>query len=391
MSGGPDAAAGSRQQIRHEEPPGAEQSAGRQVERVAEMNIPERRPSVGEIARWSFVATLVVGGTVVLAFALWTIKLVVALLFLAFTIAAAMRPGVEALQRRGVPRAISIALHYLVVVAAIGALLAFGVPRALSQVQAALDQSSQPTRVGSGAGDRVLKAIDKRLHDLPSGGNLIHPAVSAGEQAAVVILGIFFTFASAAYWIYERDKAVDFVTRLMPRPKRKKVRDTWDLIDAKLGAFIRGQLLLVAVVAIAISTGLWLTGEPYWLLIGVTSGLLEIVPVIGPLLALALAVAAGLTVSPLTAALAAGVVIAVRLLQDYLVTPRVLGGAVGLSPLIVLVSVTATGLLLGGFYVLLAIPLAAAVGTVVDVVALGLDPADAETPTVLLTPSDAEV
>ena len=135
---------------------------------------------------------------------------------------------------------------------------------------------------------------------------------------------------------------------------------------------------------------MWLTGEPYWLLIGVTSGLLEIVPVIGPLLALALAVAAGLTVSPLTAALAAGVVIVVRLLQDYLVTPRVLGGAVGLSPLIVLVSVTATGLLLGGFYVLLAIPLAAAVGTVVDVVALGLDPADAETPTVLLTPSDAE-
>ena len=65
--------------------------------------------------------------------------------------------------------------------------------------------------------------------------------------------------------------------------------------------------------------------------------------------------------------LAAGlIVLAVRLLEDYLVIPKVLGDAVGLSPLLVLVSVTATALLFGGFAVLLAIPLAAVLATLVE-------------------------
>jgi predicted PurR-regulated permease PerM len=219
---------------------------------------------------------------------------------------------------------------------------------------------------------------------------VLDPAIAAGEQALQIALGIFFTFASAAYWIYERDRVVDFVTRLLPRPRRKKVRDTWDLIDAKLGAFIRGQLLLVALVATVMSLAFWWIGEPYWLLLGITTGVLEMIPVIGPLTALAIVIGAGLTVSWHTAAVAAAILLGVRVLQDYLVTPRVLGGAVGLSPLIVLVAVFASDILLGGFYVLLAIPFAAAVGTVVEVVVLGVEPAEVERPAVLLTPGEVE-
>ena len=64
-----------------------------------------------------------------------------------------------------------------------------------------------------------------------------------------------------------------------------------------------------------------------------------------------------------------------RQLEDYVVVPRVLGHAVGLSPLVVLVSVTSVGILLGGFYVLLAIPIAAVLATLVDVVLRDVDPA----------------
>jgi len=143
-------------------------------------------------------------------------------------------------------------------------------------------------------------------------------------------------------------------------------------------------------VATLVSAAFWVIGVPYWLLLGIATGLLEIVPVIGPLAALALVIAAGLTQSWQTAALAAGVVLGVRMLQDYLVTPRVLGGAVGLSPLIVLVSVFATGILFGGFYVLLAIPFAAVISTIVEVVVLGLEPSEAERPAVMLTPADGD-
>ena len=103
---------------------------------------------------------------------------------------------------------------------------------------------------------------------------------------------------------------------------------------------------------------------------GVFAGVVEIVPVIGPLTAGALAVGVGLTESWHLALTAAVVVVAVRLLEDYLVIPNVLGDAVGLSPLVVLVSVTATAILFGGWAVLLAIPLAAVLATLVSVIVL---------------------
>ena len=152
------------------------------------------------------------------------------------------------------------------------------------------------------------------------------------------LVGVFFTFAAAAYWIFERDRAVGLVALAPAAPKRKVVRDTWDLIDLKLGAFVRGQLMLIALVATALSLAFWAIGLPYWLLVGVFAGIVEIVPVVGPLIAGAVAVGVGLTVSWHTAP-AGLAVLAVRLLEDYIVIPRVLGHAVGLSPLLVLVSV----------------------------------------------------
>jgi predicted PurR-regulated permease PerM len=360
------------------------------VERAREPAAGSREPSTARIAVWSLAASGAAVAVVALALALWKLRLVVALLFLAFTIAAAMRPGVEALARRRVPRGISIVVHYLVLLGAVAALLAFVVPPLVTQVQEATGKGLSAGAPSGSLKGKLLAELDDRLQHLPSGRQVLDPAISAGEQALTVLLGVFFTFAGAAYWVYERDRAVDLVTRLLPRPRRKKVRDTWDLVDAKLGAFVRGQLLLVALVATVISAAFWLVGEPYWLLIGIATGVLELIPVIGPLVALAIVIAAGLTQSWQTAALAAGILLGVRLLQDYLVTPRVLGGAVGLSPLIVLVAVFATGILFGGFYVLLAIPFAAALGTVIEVVALGLEPAEAERPTVLLTPGDAD-
>ena len=90
-------------------------------------------------------------------------------------------------------------------------------------------------------------------------------------------------------------------------------------------------------------------------------------------------------------ALGAGIaVLALRQLEDLLVAPRVLGHAVGLSPLVILVSVTAIGILLGGFYVLLAIPLTAVLSTIVDVVLRGADPAEEDVPPLLFPAQDTE-
>ena len=117
---------------------------------------------------------------------------------------------------------------------------------------------------------------------------------------------------------------------------------------------------------------------------------MEIVPVVGPLAAGALAVGVGLTEGPAVAAAAGIAVLIVRLLEDYLVIPRVLGDAVGLSPLLVLTSVTGVALLFGEFAILLAIPMAAVLATLVNVILLDKDPAEEEVPTVIFAAKDAE-
>jgi len=139
-----------------------------------------------------------------------------------------------------------------------------------------------------------------------------------------------------------------------------------------------------------LSLAFWAIGEPYFILIGAFAGVVEIVPVIGPISAGALAVGVGATDSWHVAVAAGICVLVVRLFEDYLIVPRVLGDAVGLSPLLVLVSVTAVGILFGGFAVVLAVPLVAVLVTVLDVVVRDVDPAEEDVPTVLFPAKDAE-
>jgi predicted PurR-regulated permease PerM len=348
---------------------------------------------MGQTARRSAVATLVALSIVVAALALWKIKVVIALLFAGFIVAAAMRPSVEWLDRRArIPRAAGVLLHYAVLVGLVALALWLLVPRAIDQVQQATQGNTlhHAATHSSGIKHQILSSLDKRLRRLPSGSKLIHPALEITKTAFELLVGIFFMFAVAAYWIFERDRTIAVVQSMSPRKHRRVIRDTWVLIDAKLGSFVRGELILVVFVAVLLSVGFFAIGLPYWLLIGGFAGLVELVPVIGPLAAGALAVGVGATQSWHMALFAGLIVLGVRQFEDYVVIPKVLGHATGLSPLVVLFSVTAIGILLGGAYVLLAIPIAAVLATLVDVVVRDVDPADQEVPPVLFAGSREE-
>jgi predicted PurR-regulated permease PerM len=345
----------------------------------------------------TFVAALIVVAVVVFALALWKLRIVIALVFLAFIIAAAMRPSVEWLRRYRVPRGLGIIAHYAVLVGVLALLLWAVVPRAIDQVDKALggiptssSELQEETTGSTGVKHEILKRVQDALDELPSGRDLLDPALSVTFTVFEVLVGIFFTLACAAYWIFERDRAENLVLSLLPRERRRVVRDTWNLIDLKLGAYVRGTLLLVFFVASLLSLTFYLIGLPFWLLIALFAGFVEVVPVIGPLVAGALAVGVGFTES-WELALAAGLaVFAVRLLEDYLVIPRVLGTAVGLTPLSVLIAVAAMSILFGGFAVLLAIPFAAVLATLVDVVVRHRNPADEEVPAVLFPAKEVE-
>ena len=337
------------------------------------------------------MSSLVVLAIVISALALWMIRIVIALLFLGFVIASAMRPSVEWLNRRArVPRGIGVVVHYLGFLAAIGLFLYLVVPVAITQIDHAIGHVPTSTSElhraavhSHGIRHEILSALDRRLRSLPSGTSLLHPAITVTKKLFEILVGILFMFAVGAYWIFDRDGTIALVQSMVPRRHRRVTRDTWVLIDMKLGAFVRGQFLLVVIVATLLSFAFWLDGEPYWLLIGTGAGIVELVPIVGPLAAGVVAVGAGLTAGWVVALGAGIAVLILRQLEDYVIAPRVMGHAVGLSPLVVLVSVVAIGYLLGPVYVLIAIPIASIVATLVDVVIHNRDPAEEDAPAVL--------
>jgi predicted PurR-regulated permease PerM len=357
----------------------------------------EDQTHVGATALRAFVATLVAVSTVVAGLALWELRVVIALFFLGMILAAAMRPGVDALAERGVPRAVGVLAHYAVLATVVGVVLWFVVPTSLQQVQEAVGEVPttrgelrDAVRESSGVKHEILLAIQHRLEGAPSLSTIVDPAVDLTQTGLRVVASMLFVFAVAAYWIFERERVISLVLPLVPRRKQRLVRQTWSLVDLKLGAYVRGVILLVTFVSAVLSLGFWAIGLPYWLIVGVFAGMVEIIPIIGPFTAGAVAVGVGLTVSLHTAALAAVVVFGLRLAQDYVINPRVLGHAVALTPLTVLVAVTAAGFLFGPAWVPLATPFAALVATLVDVFVRNRDPADEEVPSMLFPGQEVE-
>ena len=141
-----------------------------------------------ETAQRTALATLVVIALVAATLALWKLKLVIALVFLGFILAAAMRPGIDALNRRGVPRSVGLALHYLALAGLVTLFLWIVVPRAIDQVQNALGGTTK-TQIhhaathSTGIKHEFLTAVDKRLRALPTAEHLFHPAVAVTLKA----------------------------------------------------------------------------------------------------------------------------------------------------------------------------------------------------------------
>lgn len=163
------------------------------------------------------------------------------------------------------------------------------------------------------------------------------------------------------------------VQRLIPAPYRPEFVGLLLSIDRVLGAYIRGQLLLIGIMSAATFVALTILHVRYALLIGLLTGVLEVIPLFGPIVSTAIAVAIALFQpntpfgwSNLTLALAVVVVFVVlRQIEDQLVIPNLVGPIVDLHPLFVLLALFAGGGLAGFTGLVLAVPAAAALKIIV--------------------------
>ncbi len=316
-------------------------------------------------------AALGVALVAVVTLGLWRVRDVIVLLLLSLTLAAAVRPGVDALRRRGVPQVVAIGVFFILVLGALTLFCWFALPPAIDQAREAL---TQPAAGGTGLRHNLLVWVQTQLHRLPSGASVIHPIATYGKQATRVLAAIFFTLAATWYWISDGERMLEAAISRISETNRSRVRQTARAIERRLGNYTRLMFLMILLVGVALSIGFYLVGLHYWLLVAGSVSILEVIPVIGPTLGVLLVGLVGFSQSLHVMVLALVVVVAFRQIQDYVINPHVMGGSVGFSPLVTLTTVSVVGLLFGAFAVILAIPVTSAVATVIDVLVLGHEP-----------------
>jgi predicted PurR-regulated permease PerM len=175
------------------------------------------------------------------------------------------------------------------------------------------------------------------------------------------IFGVFTVFVITFYWIEERliIRRLAFAP-LKPRQHERAIQ-IWEDLEAKLGAWVRGQLLMMLTIAIVFGIGLTLLGVKYALPLAIFAGLVEIVPFVGPYAATIPPVLLGLSQSVQLGLVVAAFGLVVQLVEANILMPRVMGRAVGVSHLTVILGLLVGGKLMGLAGAFLAVPIAAAI------------------------------
>jgi predicted PurR-regulated permease PerM len=199
-----------------------------------------------------------------------------------------------------------------------------------------------------------------------SGKALMSVSKSGGALAAAV-LSLFLIPILTFYLLRDWDMIVAHLGALIPESQRTTVVELARESDEVLGAFLRGQVLVMLGLAIIYSAGLTLVGVKYAIAIGVVAGLVSFVPYLGFVFGIALA---GLTVAlepnPLWNLVGVIATFSVgQLIEGSILTPKLVGDRIGLHPVIIIFAVAAGGQLFGFFGILLALPAAAVLSVVV--------------------------
>jgi predicted PurR-regulated permease PerM len=152
----------------------------------------------------------------------------------------------------------------------------------------------------------------------------------------------------------------------VPAAKTRQVNATWLQIEAKLGQWVRGQLLIMLVLGLMAGLSFTLFGLPNPLLLGVLAGLCEIIPMVGPFLAFVPALLVALTIDPARALLLIPVAIIIQQIEGNVLIPRIMSRAMGVSPLTVILGILIGSILGGAAGAFLAVPVAAALQVILN-------------------------
>lgn len=318
------------------------------------------------------------------------------LLFLAILLASALEPVVGTMRGRlRLGRSLTILVVYLAFFAAVIGIAFIVVPAAIKQGEEILDSlppffdqtrawasDLRPAALARSVGalvDSVAGILKPPPPPDPDTVAEVGTAVAEGAIALVTLLTIVF------FWLVEHARLQRYTLAFVSADRRAGARDAWNEIETRLGLWVRGQLILMGAMGVATGITYTVLGLPGALLLALIAALTEAIPMVGPLLGAIPAVLVAATVSPELAVIVAIVYLVLQFLEGSVLVPMVMRNTVGISPLLVFVSLLvggAVGGLLGAF---LAVPIAASVEIVLSRLQaretrVAQDPASIESP-----------
>ena len=294
---------------------------------------------------------------------------------------------VQRLQKRGIPRAASIAVCYVGVLAALVALVMVIVPvvsdqwtefqdKFPDQMRSLRDdwsESSNPLLNGTGV-DLLQQGIDLIEGDTAAttsvSGDAAAAALTIGSSVVGGITSVITTLVITFYYLLEKSLVRRVITDQISPGLRDRVNALWSDVEAKVGGWLRGQLILCAIIGTIATVSYGIIGLDFWPLLGLWAGMTEILPIVGPWIGGVPAVVVALTMGFDKAIMVALIILLMQTLENWFLVPRVMRGAVGLTPLSVFVAILAGTQLMGVIGAVLAIPVAAGLQVILtDIVA----------------------
>lgn len=286
--------------------------------------------------------------------ALWVIYLIkdlLLMLFVSLILMSALTPPVVFLHKFKVPKALSIGLTYIIIIAAVSLFVTI-ITKPL------IEESNNLITTFPVYANQLFDVlnIDKSVLQSEIGSfskNIFSITLSLFDNLLTIIFLLVVTF----YLLLERDDLVKRISALFLK-REEKAGKLIVQIEQKLGAWLRGQLFLSVIIGLVSYIGLMVLNIPYALPLALLAGIFEIIPVIGPIISAIPAVLIALTVSPILGLIVAGMYFVIQQLENHLIVPQVMRRAVGLNPLVVILAIAIGSRILGFAGALLAVPLA---------------------------------
>jgi predicted PurR-regulated permease PerM len=334
---------------------------------------------------WTFQrvmwATLVLVSVILGFWLLYRFYQVVFILFIAIVIGTVIRPVVAWLHQRGLPRIAGVILVYILLLVLLVGFVLLLFPLMLEQgvtISAVVPGYYQSLREWLTANPEqlivrlgeFLPAVLPNLKPVQQTGQEM--MVSAGQVLGYVTLAAKVGFIAAVmlvlayYWTLDGPRNIQSFLLLVPQQKRENIHELISAMEAKVGYYIAGQSVLCLVIGVMAFFAYLLIGLPNAFVLALIAGILEAVPMIGPLLGAVPAALVGLSIGPDRLIWVIVATVVIQQLENNLLVPRVMRKAVGVNPFVTLLAIFAFSSFFGIAGALMAIPMAAILQLLLD-------------------------